>query len=184
MLVFSRRTPKSTKKVTFTNFCFGPFFWFGVSGRLLIKRNQKNDSRAGLGRFESLSWGGSLLSLLSQGHYFSILGLWLSEFSTSFGAQVAKVVRPKEFGKNVTEKSDRIVGKRDQEVTKNQSPSKWAGKLVPHQSSVKTSKIVFETQKTREGCGCFWDLFGGSLGKLQENSGKNAVNFSLKREML
>ena len=39
-------------------------------------------------------------------------------------------------------------------------------------------------QKTREGCGCFWGLFGGSPGKLRESPGKIAGKFFLNREML
>ena len=39
-------------------------------------------------------------------------------------------------------------------------------------------------QKTREGCGCFRGLFGGSPGKLRESPGKIAGKFFPDREML
>ena len=39
-------------------------------------------------------------------------------------------------------------------------------------------------QKTREGCGCFRGLFGGSRGKLRESPGKIAGKFFPDREML
>ena len=35
-----------------------------------------------------------------------------------------------------------------------------------------------QTQKTREGCGCFWGLCGSSGGKFRENSGKLLEKFS------
>ena len=38
-------------------------------------------------------------------------------------------------------------------------------------------------QKTREGCGCFWGLFGGSRGKLRESRGKIAGRIFPNREM-
>ena len=40
------------------------------------------------------------------------------------------------------------------------------------------------SQKTREGCGCFWGLCGSSGGKFRENSGKIAGKFFPNREML
>ena len=43
---------------------------------------------------------------------------------------------------------------------------------------------LLTSQKTREGCGCFRGLFGGSRGKLQENPGKIAGKIFLKHEML
>ena len=39
-------------------------------------------------------------------------------------------------------------------------------------------------QKTREGCGCFRGLFGGSQGKLRESTKKIAGNFFPNHEML
>ena len=39
-------------------------------------------------------------------------------------------------------------------------------------------------QKTREGCGCFRGLFGGSRGELRESPGKIAGKFFPKRQML
>ena len=39
-------------------------------------------------------------------------------------------------------------------------------------------------QKTREGCGCFWGLFGSSRGKLRESPGKIAGKKFPNREML
>ena len=47
----------------------------------------------------------------------------------------------------------------------------------------KTTGILI-CQKTREGCGCFWGLFGSSGGKLRESSGKFAGKFFPDREML
>ena len=43
------------------------------------------------------------------------------------------------------------------------------------------SKLI---QKTREGCGCFRGLFGGSPGKLRESPGKIAGKLFPNREML
>ena len=43
------------------------------------------------------------------------------------------------------------------------------------------SSLVSET---REGCGCFRDLSGGSRGKLRESPGKIAGNLFPNREML
>ena len=40
------------------------------------------------------------------------------------------------------------------------------------------------SQKTREGCGCLWDAFGGSRGKLREGPGKIVENIFPNREML
>ena len=40
------------------------------------------------------------------------------------------------------------------------------------------------SQKTREGCGCFRGLFGGSRGKLRESPGKLAGKIFPKRQML
>ena len=39
-------------------------------------------------------------------------------------------------------------------------------------------------QKTREGCGCFWGLFGGSRGTIRESPGKTAGNVFQNRKML
>ena len=39
-------------------------------------------------------------------------------------------------------------------------------------------------QKTREGCGCLWDAFGGSRGKVRESPGKIAGKCFPNREML
>ena len=44
--------------------------------------------------------------------------------------------------------------------------------------------LDFVSQKTREGCGCFRGLFGGSLAKLRESPGKIAGKLFLNREML
>ena len=44
--------------------------------------------------------------------------------------------------------------------------------------------MKFLTQKTREGCGCFRGLFGGSRGKLRESPGKIAGKIFPNREML
>ena len=41
-----------------------------------------------------------------------------------------------------------------------------------------------KSQKTREGCGCFWGLCGSSGGKFRENSGKIAGKFFPNRQML
>ena len=41
-----------------------------------------------------------------------------------------------------------------------------------------------KNQKTREGCGCFRGLFGGSRGKLRESGGKIAGKIFPDREML
>ena len=43
---------------------------------------------------------------------------------------------------------------------------------------------VYVYQKTREGCGCFRGLFGGSPGKLRESPGKIAGKIFPNREML
>ena len=43
---------------------------------------------------------------------------------------------------------------------------------------------IKKNQKTREGCGCFRGLFGGSPGKLRESPGKIAGIFFPDREML
>ena len=43
---------------------------------------------------------------------------------------------------------------------------------------------VSRTQKTREGCGCFRGLFGGSRGKVRENPGKIAGKMFPKHKML
>ena len=43
---------------------------------------------------------------------------------------------------------------------------------------------MFENQKTREGRGCFWGLFGGSPGKLRESLGSVAGKIFPNREML
>ena len=40
-------------------------------------------------------------------------------------------------------------------------------------------------QKTGEGCGCFWNLLGGSREKLREASGRNpGKSLFLDRKML
>ena len=52
---------------------------------------------------------------------------------------------------------------------------------------MQTSGIVTTigfSQKTREGCGCFWGLCGSSGGKFRENSGKIAGKIFPNRQML
>ena len=52
------------------------------------------------------------------------------------------------------------------------------------QGGTRQQKKVGFTQKTREGCGCFWDLLGGSRGKFRESPGKIAGKIFPNREML
>ena len=59
-----------------------------------------------------------------------------------------------------------------------------AQKFLKPSSVTKVTQKLTKDQKTREGCGCFRGLFGGSPGKLRESPGEIAGNFFLNREML
>ena len=54
----------------------------------------------------------------------------------------------------------------------------------PEVSRTEPFSLSCTYQKTREGCGCFRGLFGGSLGKLRESPGKIAGKFFPNRKML